>query len=150
MNALTRDARYTALLHEAGLRSTVPRVRVLKLFSASKKPLRIKDILRKLKTKDTDIDMVTIYRVIKMLCKSGIVHRVDFCEDSAYYEFADGKHNRHHMTCTDCRTRVGVDLCPFPDYEERLLKQSPLFSTITRHSMEYFGLCKKCFARDQN
>lgn len=146
MNAL-RDARYTAILHRAGLKSTVSRIKVLKLFSTSKKPLRIKDIFEKLKAKDVDIDMVTIYRTIEMLSKNNIVHRVDFCEDSAYYELTNSKHDHHHITCTNCHKRANVDVCVFPEFEARLRKQIPLFATITRHSIEYFGLCKTCFLR---
>jgi Fe2+ or Zn2+ uptake regulation protein len=149
MNALKRDAQYTELLHEAGLKSTVSRIRVLKFFSASKNPLRIKDIFDKLKVVDPSIDMVTIYRTIKILCKNNIVHRVDFCEDSAYYEITDSKHDHHHITCTNCHKRANVDVCSFPEFETRLRKQIPLFATITRHSIEYFGLCKRCYKQDQ-
>jgi Fur family zinc uptake transcriptional regulator len=141
--------RYTALLHGAGLKSTVSRIRVLRLFSASKKPLRIKDVFEKLRAKDMDIDMVTIYRTIEILCKNNIVHRVDFCEDSAYYELTNSKHDHHHITCTNCYKRADVDFCLFAEHEKRLHKAVPLFATITRHSVEFFGLCKKCYKQDQ-
>lgn len=149
MNAPSRDARYTELLHDAGLKSTIPRIRVMKLFSVSKKPLRIKDIFDKLSVKDTSIDMVTIYRTINILSKNNIVHRVNFCEDSAYYEFTDVTRDHHHITCTSCNKRADIDFCPFAECEMRLRKQIPLFATITRHSVEYFGLCKRCHAREQ-
>lgn len=149
MNASLRDARYTELLHGAGLKSTVSRIRVMKLFSTAKKPLCIKDIFDKLKVKDASIDMVTIYRTINILSKNNIVHRVDFCEDSAYYELTDDTRDHHHITCTNCRKRSDVELCPFAECEMRLRKELPLFATITRHSVEYFGLCKRCYAREE-
>jgi Fe2+ or Zn2+ uptake regulation protein len=149
MDATKRDAHYTTLLHEAGLKSTVSRIRVLRLFFTAKTPLRIKDMFKKLGTKDVDIDMVTIYRTIEMLCKKNIVHRVDFCEDSAYYELTNAKHDRHHITCTTCHKRANVDMCSYPEFETRLHKQIPLFATITRHSIEYFGQCKKCYVREK-
>ena len=126
MNTLQGNARYIALLHDAGLKSTAPRIRVLKFFSAAKTPLRIKDIFEKLKAKDPGIDMVTLYRTIGILSKHNIVHRVDFSENSAYYELADGARHRHHITCTGCHKRADVDLCPFSEYEDRLHKKIPL------------------------
>lgn len=149
MNASAGDARYTELLHEAGLKSTVSRIRVLKIFAASKSPLRIKDIFQKLQAKDAGNDMVTIYRTIEVLCKNNIVHRVDFCEDSACYELTSAKHGPHHITCTNCHKRADVGFCFFAAQEKRLRKKFPLFATVTRHSVEFFGLCKKCAAKNQ-
>lgn len=137
----------STLLHDAGLKATMPRIRIIRLLNLEKKPLRIKDIYRRLSK--YDVDMVTIYRTIEVLCEKNIVHRVDFGEDAAYYEFNRGD-DRHHITCVGCKKRENIDFCFFSKaYKTLLLKRIPNFGKVMKHTMECFGLCKKCFLQEK-
>lgn len=133
-----------SLLHGAGLKSTVSRLRVLTLLCSEKQPLRIKDIYHKLEKSPPVVDMVTIYRTIEILRDKNLVCRVDFGEDAAYYELTNGEHDHHYITCTKCSKHLNVNFCLFPEFEPLLLKRIPDFPVITQHTVEYFGICKKC------
>ena len=103
-----------------------------------------KKLYEKLSKKKVGINMVTIYRTVELLCKKNIIHRVNFTEEAAYYKLSDGKHDSHHITCTNCKKRESVDYCVFSKCEKPVLNEKLLFSKITGHMIEYFGSCKKC------
>lgn len=144
MKRESRGQNLVSLLHGAGLKSTVARIRVMNLFYSENRPLRIKDIYQQLEKNSPPVDMVTIYRTIETLQDKKLAHRVDFGEDSTYYELSLGGHNPHYITCTSCAKHLRIDFCSFPELEQRILKKIPEFTSITSHAIEYFGLCKKC------
>lgn len=145
---MTSDDTFAVTLRKAGLKSTVPRLSVLRVLSRLRAPVRIKDLYTHMQKAKCEIDMVTIYRTIETLTQKNMVRRVDFGEGAAYYEWNNGE-DSHHMSCVDCKRRETVSNCFFPEFEARIMKKVPIFEFITRHSIEYFGLCKKC-AKKQN
>ena len=147
MKRESRGHNLVSLLHGAGLKSTVARIRVMNLFYSENRPLRIKDIYQQLEKISPPVDMVTIYRTIEILQDKKLAHRVNFGEDSTYYELSLGGHNPHYITCTTCAKHFRVNYCTFPTIEKQVLEKIPDFSSITSHAIEYFGLCKKCNAK---
>ena len=133
---------FRALLREAGLKSTEARLCVLSVLDSSRKPLRIKDMEKKLTNCGSRVDMVTLYRVMESFCKKGITRRVHVEEGGACYELHANDH--HHITCTICKRREDVGDCLFNDHEDRIRRSMPNFVSVTRHSIEFFGICKKC------
>ncbi len=140
---MTSDDIFAASLRKVGLKSTEPRLGVLRALSRLRSPLRIKDLYVRLQKTKSEIDMVTIYRTIQALTEKNMVRRVDFGEGAAYYELNNGE-DSHHMSCVDCKKREIVSNCFFSEFEARVMTKVPTFEFITRHSIEYFGLCKKC------
>ncbi len=140
---MTSNDTFAASLRKVGLKSTLPRLSVLRVLSRLRLPLRIKDLHTRLKKAKSEIDMVTIYRTIETLTVKNMVRRVDFGEGAAYYEWNNGE-DSHHMSCVDCKKRETVRNCFFSEFEARVLSKVPTFKLISRHSIEYFGLCKKC------
>lgn len=136
---------YTTILHSARLKRTDPRVRVLEILTRAKEPLRVKDIAHRLKGRRPKVDLVTIYRTIETLRGCEIVRSVHFGEDAAYYELNTSDH--HHITCTSCGTRQTVEGCLMKGREKVLLRMAPDFAKISRHSLEYYGLCRRCAAK---
>lgn len=134
---MTKMAR---LLHEKNLKMTSQRIAIINIFSADCGPMNAETIFFKLKSKK--INLVTIYRNLASLEKAGILKRIDLHEDSIYYELADGHH--HHIICTDCGTIESFDNCAIDRLSSKLLSRSSKFKEISEHSLELFGLCKKC------
>lgn len=126
-------------IKDAGLKVTVPRVDILELFERAGRPLRAKDATEKLKGSD----MVTVYRTIETFVEAGLLNRMDFGEDAAYYEISHPGEDHHHVTCTTCHKRVDIKGC-VPGVMEKVQKEAKGFSRITRHSIEFFGLCNTC------
>ena len=148
-NRAMEGERFLKILHAVNLKATQPRIEVLKVLARATSPLRIKDISSKLASLRSNIDTVTVYRTIESLLEKGMVRRVDFGEDSAYYELDSGE-DIHHVSCTMCRSRENIKKCFFLENQKnakKVLAQANTFASVTRHSIEYFGVCTKCASK---
>jgi Fur family ferric uptake transcriptional regulator len=139
----------SSLLHDAGLKATLHRVAVLDVLIGAKAPLRIKDIGDRLSRRRHESDMVTIYRTIEAFRAAHVVRRLDFEEDAAYYELLDPTRDHHYMICTSCRRRLDVEGCMIGKILPEILARIPECALITRHSVEFFGLCKHCAEKEE-
>ncbi len=130
-----------AILKKADLKVTPARLRILEIFSLCLcKPINAEDIYKKLKGKN--INLVTIYRTLSSLEKSGVLKKVDLRKGAVYYELAD--HHHHHVICTDCGKTESFEVCDIDKVSKGILNKSSSFKTINQHSLELFGLCKSC------
>lgn len=83
-------------LREAGLRVTVPRLRVLQVMEeADPHHLSAEDVYKKLLAMDESIGLATVYRVLTQFESAGIVERHNFAEDYAVYELTPLTHHDH-------------------------------------------------------
>jgi Fur family ferric uptake transcriptional regulator len=99
-------ADYQERLRTAGLRSTAPRVAVLRELEAATAPMSHADLVELLG--DEGYDRVTIYRNLTDLTEAGLVRRADLGDHVWRFELKreekahQGTHP--HFTCTDCGT----------------------------------------------
>lgn len=131
-------------LQESGLKVTQPRSMIVRLLSKSKKalsPYEMKELLAKKKIK---ADVVTIYRVLEILEKLGLIHKVlafngyIACETPTLSQ----KSCHHYLLCERCHEVnevKGEDLSCL----EKKITQTHLFE-IRSHYLEFMGLCGKC------
>ena len=131
---------FSANLKEKGLKNTPIREVILNVFSVDCKPINAEYIFDKLKSKK--INLVTIYRTLASLEGAGILRRVDMHKGSAFYEL--GLDHHHHLVCTDCGTVEEFKACDVENTAKNILKHST-FKSVGTHSLELFGVCKKCF-----
>lgn len=86
-------------LRKAGLKVTVPRLRILQLMEdAEHRHLSAEDIYRLLIEADEDISLATVYRVLTQFEAAGLVARHNFDGGHALFELDDGDHH-DHMVC---------------------------------------------------
>lgn len=136
------DDQWSDVLRERGLKSTPARTAILNILAAAKQPLTVEQIGKKIK-KGTS-DTVTLYRTVQRLTGVGLLRYIDFHHGHAHYEFNDPKRDHHHIICTACHAVEDFTGCDFSDVAKRVLSQTKNFRTIVEHSLELFGLCKKC------
>ncbi len=137
------------LLKEKGYKVTPARLAILEIFSKSKVPLSAEMAYKKL-GKSKNINEVTVYRTLGAFEGSGILKRIDLRKDSVYFELADDHH--HHIVCTNCNVVEDFENREIEKAIEkmwrRIVDKSPRFSSkfklIKEHSLELFGLCRKC------
>lgn len=125
-------------LKDNGFRVTPGRVAVLELLAQSSIPLTTKDILSKVK--HLHLDQATIYRMLTALKEKNILQMVNMEHDHAHWELVS---HHHHAVCEQCGKVIDISKCDLHKLEEEIKKISG-FSTIRRHSLEFFGLCAKC------
>lgn len=119
-------------------RNTDERALVLKVLSASHVPLTVSEIKKKV---GAAAHTATVYRALQVLILNGSVRRVDMQSRAARYESNSDHH--HHIVCTGCGVIEDVHTEP-KGLESRVLDSSKRFKSITSHSLEFFGVCKKC------
>lgn len=83
-------------LRRAGLKVTVPRLKILEILeNAEPHHLSAEDVYRKLMESDESIGLATVYRVLTQFEGSGLVERHNFDDGRAVYELASDEHHDH-------------------------------------------------------
>ena len=88
-------------LKKAGLKVTLPRLRILELLEAEKENhLSAEDIFKALLAVGEDVGLATVYRVLTQFEQAGIVKKNNFEDGRAVYELHQDQHH-DHMICVD-------------------------------------------------
>lgn len=133
-------------LKKAGLRTTVPRLKILDVFGKSEeRHLSAEDVYRCLLKDDEDIGLATVYRVLTQFEVAGLLKKNMFGNNKSVFELDSGEHH-DHMVCLKCG-RVEE----FHNHDiERLqveLSESSQF-TLVYHEMNLYGCCSQCDCED--
>ena len=89
-----------AELKKAGLKVTLPRLRVLELLEHDKAHLSAEEIYKKLIDAGEEVGLATVYRVLTQFEQAGICIRHNFEESHAVYELTPS-HHHDHMVCLE-------------------------------------------------
>ena len=108
------------------------------ILKEEKHPITAKFILEKMKLKNEQVDLSTVYRALKRLVLLDIITKV-IRENIVLYELSNKfiKHH-HHFTCNKCNTTYILDNCIVDKI------QSKDIAKLESHSIELFGICTKC------
>ncbi|MBT8106642.1 MAG: ferric iron uptake transcriptional regulator [Gammaproteobacteria bacterium] len=88
-------------LRNAGLKITLPRLKILEILEGSKdRHLSAEDIYKELLNSGEDIGLATVYRVLTQFEGAGLVTRHNFEGGHSVFELDDGEHH-DHMVCVD-------------------------------------------------
>ncbi|MEJ2516312.1 MAG: ferric iron uptake transcriptional regulator [Gammaproteobacteria bacterium] len=89
-------------LKKAGLKVTLPRLKILEILEASEqRHMSAEDVYKTLLESEADIGLATVYRVLTQFEAAGLVRRHNFEGGSAVFELDDGKHH-DHIICQQC------------------------------------------------
>lgn len=89
-------------LRRAGLKITVPRLKILEILASSQpRHMSAEDVYRRLLDSNEDIGLATVYRVLTQFESAGLVTRHHFEGGTAVFELNEGEHH-DHIVCTDC------------------------------------------------
>ena len=88
-------------LKDAGLKATLPRMKVLDLFQNSKvRHMTAEDVYRLLMDEGLDVGLATIYRVLTQFEQAGLLKRHHFEGGKSIFELNEGdKHD--HIVCVN-------------------------------------------------
>ena len=93
-------------LRKAGLKITLPRLKILEIFENTKhRHLSAEDIYKELLVSNEDIGLATVYRVLTQFESAGLVTRHNFEGGHSVFELDDGEHH-DHMVCVETGTVV--------------------------------------------
>ncbi len=132
-----------ALLREAGLRVTDPRVAVVEHLLGQTAPVSHADLCRSLES--AGFDRATLYRNLMDLAQVGIVTRTDLGDHVWRFEMKrrEGNHvvSHPHFVCSDC----GTVSC-LPDVAVRIVrgKHAPRSLATKNVAIQITALCDAC------
>ena len=123
-------------------RLSLPRLEVLKIISASQKPIKAYEILEKLGEKIPNPKPPTAYRAIDFWLKHNFIHRIESLNSYAACSAEHSHNGSHFMICDDCGDVIEANSLKVPE----LLRQNTEEASFVpkKWNLEITGTCKKC------
>lgn len=135
-------------LKNAGLKATLPRLKILSLFENSKeRHLSAEDIYKVMIGAGEDVGLATVYRVLTQFEQAGLLIRHHFESGKAVFELNGGNHH-DHIVCIKCgRVEEFYDA----EIEKRQISAAEkLGFKMQDHSLTIYGVCTKQPCGDQD
>jgi len=128
-------------LKKAGLKVTLPRVKILEILENSEHHhMSAEDVYRALMQSDSEVGLATVYRVLTQFEAAGLVTRHHFDSGQAIFELDVGD-NHNHIVCVKSGH---VEEFTDPVIEERLENiATELGYNLTDYTLTVYGVHKK-------
>lgn len=142
MKKIMTEPRMMETLRQAGITQTPQRRAVLKILQTAGQPLSV-GVIRERLEKHTRMNKVTVYRIISLFKKQGIIRDVLSAGGAVYVEMATSDHPVHpHFSCKGCGTVACLTPLTFS-------QARPLMAPRGNFSVEHIeinisGLCNGC------
>jgi Fur family ferric uptake transcriptional regulator len=129
-------------LRKAGLKVTLPRMKILDILEASSsRHHSAEDVYKALLDIGEDIGLATVYRVLTQFEAAGLVKRHHFEGGHSVFELNEGSHH-DHILCVKCG-RVDEFIDETIEQRQRAIA-SELGYEMTDHSLYMYGVCRQC------
>lgn len=129
-------------LRNAGLKVTLPRVKVLQMLENSpQRHMSAEDMYKALLEQGEEIGLATVYRVLTQFEAAGLVSRLHFEGGHSVFELNEGDHH-DHMVCVKCsKVKEFVD-DTIEAQQEAIARKAGW--EMTDHSLYIYGVCPAC------
>ena len=129
-------------LKDAGLKITLPRIKILQVIeSSSVQHVSAEDVYKMLIAADEEIGLATVYRVLTQFEQAGLVARHNFEGGHSVFELSKEDHH-DHIVCQKCGK-----ITEFSD-EKIETRQSEVAKSLgyilLDHNLNMYGLCPDC------
>lgn len=126
-------------IRKAGLKVTVPRVRILYLLEKSdERHVSAEDVYRMLLDAGEEIGLATVYRVLTQFEAAGLVERHHFEGGISVFELNRGRHH-DHIICVLCG-RVEEFIDETIEKRQRKIAREKGYE-LADHSLTIYGRC---------
>lgn len=129
-------------LKNAGLKATVPRMKILALLEENKvRHVSAEDVYKALLESGEDLSLATVYRVLTQFEQAGLVTRHHFEGGHSVFELNQGEHH-DHILCVKCgKVDEFVDTV-IEERQQKIAEEKGY--NMTDHSLYIFGICSQC------
>ena len=129
-------------LRKAGLKVTLPRVKILQILENSDtKHLSAEDVYKALIDASEDVGLATVYRVLTQFESAGLVVRHHFEGGHSVFELNAVDHH-DHVVCNKCGKVQEFFDEVIEDQQDKIAAK--LGFKITDHSLYIYGVCRDC------
>ena len=134
-------------IKKAGLKVTLPRLKVLQILEVSKqRHMSAEDVYKALVMDNEEIGLATVYRVLTQFEDAGLVSRLSIDGGHAVFELEDGVHH-DHLLCVSCN-QIEEFIDEVIEQRQRVIAEEKGFK-MTEHSLYIYGVCKRCQVEKQ-
>ena len=120
-------------LKKAGLKVTLPRVKILQMFEGQNSGhLSAEDIYKALQDSGEDVGLATVYRVLTQFESAGLIRKHNFDGNHAIYELESEEHHDHMVDVQSGEVIEFVD--PFIEERQHQIAEEHGFE-IVDHSL---------------
>lgn len=127
-------------LKKAGLKTTVPRLKILGILEESNvRHMTAEDVYKELLDAGEDIGLATVYRVLTQFETAGLVMRHNFEGGRSVFELDDEGHH-DHIVCVECG-RVFEFYDKTIEERQRKVAENAGF-VLQDHSLHMYGVCQ--------
>jgi Fur family ferric uptake transcriptional regulator len=129
-------------LKDAGLKITMPRLKVLQILEQScDHHLSAEGVYKALLEMGEDVGLATVYRVLTQFEAAGLVNRHNFEGGHSVFELSQGKHH-DHLVCVKCG-KVEEFFDDMIERRQQIIAQQANFK-MTDHALNIYGICPLC------
>ena len=129
-------------LREAGLKVTVPRIKIMQILENAKDHhLTAEDVYKILLEGNEDVGLATVYRVLTQFEAAGLVTRHYFEGVLSVFELSQGDHH-DHLVCVQCHKVVEFVDAVIETRQTEIAKRYGF--RMTDHSLHIYGICPEC------
>ncbi len=114
--------------------------RILNLLQTLNRAISAQDIYVQLRKDSQGIGLATVYRALEALKLEGVIQVRTLASGESLYSLV--QQDKHHLTCLQCGKSIPINECPVHELETQL--HSTHKFKIFYHTLEFFGLCKRC------
>ncbi len=127
-------------LKRAGLKITLPRIKILSILQQPKNQhISAEDVYKILLDQNEEIGLATVYRVLNQFDDAGIVTRHHFEGGKSVFELTQKKHH-DHLVCLKCGKVVEFEDDTIEQRQNDIAKSHNI--TLTNHSLYLYGECE--------
>ena len=129
-------------LKRAGLKATLPRLKILEFLENSKvRHMSAEDIYKALLESGEEVGLATVYRVLTQFETAGLVARHHFEGGQSVFELEQGKHH-DHILCVKCG-KVDEFIDETIEKRQKNIAKDKGY-VMTDHSLYIYGVCGDC------
>lgn len=140
--------KFRDILSSNNYKLTSQREDILKvLIENQNQHFRADTLLKKVKEKNPDIGLATIYRNLELFCELDITNELDFDSSYKYYELNLDENHHHHLVCVNCDKIIEFNDEVLEKFEKKVEEKYDF--EIVNHQIKFYGICKDCSEKDK-
>ncbi len=127
-------------LKKAGLKATIPRLKILEILESAEHPhVTAEEVYKRLLAAGEEVGLATVYRVLTQFQTAGLVIRHNFEGGRSVFEINQGGHH-DHMVCMVCGEVFEFVDSAIEDRQRQVAEQAGF--VIDDHSLYLYGVCE--------
>lgn len=133
-------------LRKAGLKVTLPRMKILELLEqAEHHHMSAEEVYKALIEQGEDVGLATVYRVLTQFEQAGIVERHNFENNLSVFEITQDEHH-DHLVCDVCGKIIEFHNEVIEEQQLKVAKEHDF--KLSGHSLVLYGICSNQECKD--